>query len=333
MCSGALRKYLADRDELPDTSLVATVPVSVHGRSEAPGANKVSALFSSLASDIADPVERLRAIGEQNTAAKDHHQTLSASLLQDWAQFAAPNTFALAVRMYSALRLANRHPVIHNLVISNVPGPPMPIYFMGAKITAFYPFGPVFDGAGLNITVMSNAGTLNIGAIACRELAPHLWELADDMPIALDELLRAGLDASSTARSRRHGDRGSSTGSTRRASSQHRRPELVELHARTTRARPSISYTVACGMRRARSRCRAGGISRSRAGITTAVGHVDPADPGARVEAGDDRGRRGDLAAAGGPELAPGPGVVDDRVERRRPRAGAAGPPSRRCAG
>ncbi len=191
MCSGALRKYLTDRGELPDQSLVAMVPVSVHGKSSAPGTNKVSGMFSSLASDIDDPVERLRAIADQNLVAKEHHKTLSASILQDWAQFAAPNTFAMAVRVYSKLRLAERHPVIHNLVISNVPGPPMPIYFLGARITGFYPFGPVFDGAGLNVTVLSNDGHLDVGLIACRELAPNLWELADDMPIALAELLDA----------------------------------------------------------------------------------------------------------------------------------------------
>jgi diacylglycerol O-acyltransferase / wax synthase len=191
MCAGALRKYLADRNELPDSSLVAMVPVSVHGKTTAPGTNKVSGMFASLASDIADPVERLATIAKQNLVAKEHHKTISASLLQDWAQFAAPNTFALAVRVYSKLRLAERHPVIHNLVISNVPGPPMPIYFMGARIVGFYPFGPVFHGAGLNITVISNDGHLDVGLIACRELAPHLWELANDLPIALDELLAA----------------------------------------------------------------------------------------------------------------------------------------------
>jgi WS/DGAT/MGAT family acyltransferase len=191
ICSGALRRYLEGRNELPESSLVAMVPVSVHGTSTAPGTNKVSGMFSSLASDIADPVERLATIAAQNRVAKEHHKTLSASLLQDWAQFAAPNTFAMAVRVYSRLRLAERHPVIHNLVISNVPGPPMPIYFMGARITGFYPFGPVFHGAGLNITVISNDGHLDVGLIACRELVPDLWDLADDLPIALGELLTA----------------------------------------------------------------------------------------------------------------------------------------------
>jgi WS/DGAT/MGAT family acyltransferase len=191
ICSGALRRYLEGRNELPESSLVAMVPVSVHGTSTAPGTNKVSGMFSSLASDIAGPVERLATIAAQNRVAKEHHKTLSASLLQDWAQFAAPNTFAMAVRVYSRLRLAERHPVIHNLVISNVPGPPMPIYFMGARITGFYPFGPVFHGAGLNITVISNDGHLDVGLIACRELVPDLWDLADDLPIALGELLTA----------------------------------------------------------------------------------------------------------------------------------------------
>ncbi|MEO9138550.1 MAG: wax ester/triacylglycerol synthase family O-acyltransferase [Jatrophihabitans sp.] len=191
MCSGALRTYLAARNELPDSSLVAMVPVSVHSKSTAAGTNKVSGMFSSLSSDIADPVERLAAIAAQNTIAKEHHQTLSASLLQDWAQFAAPNTFGLAVRVYSALRLADHHPVIHNLVISNVPGPPMPIYFMGARVTGFFPFGPVFDGAGLNVTVLSNDGHLDVGLIACREFAPELWALADDLPGALAELVSA----------------------------------------------------------------------------------------------------------------------------------------------
>ena len=198
LCSGALRRYLDDRGELPESSLVAMVPVSVHGKTKAGGTNKVSGMFSSLASDIADPVERLATIAAQNRVAKEHHQTLSASLLQDWAQFAAPNTFGLAVRVYSKLRLADRHPVVHNLVISNVPGPPMPIYFLGARIVGFFPFGPVFHGAGLNITVLSNDGHVDLGLIACRELAPDLWTLARDVPLALDELLSAARQSAPT---------------------------------------------------------------------------------------------------------------------------------------
>jgi WS/DGAT/MGAT family acyltransferase len=199
LCSGALRKYLDDNNELPDSSLVAMVPVSVHGKTRAGGTNKVSGMFSSLNSDIEDPEQRLLAIAEANRISKDHHKTLSASLLQDWAQFAAPNTFGIAVRVYSKLRLAERHPVVHNLVISNVPGPPMPIYFMGARITGFFPFGPIFDGAGLNVTVLSNDGHVDVGLIACRELAPDLWKLAEDLAYAVDDLLSAARTKNITA--------------------------------------------------------------------------------------------------------------------------------------
>ncbi|MGH3411847.1 MAG: WS/DGAT/MGAT family O-acyltransferase [Marmoricola sp.] len=186
---GALRRYLRDRGELPETSLLATVPVSVHGTSmREGGSNKVSSLFTRLGTDEADPLERLRQLSVSNANAKEHHNAIPADTLQEWAHFAAPRTFGLAVRMVSRLRLAEKGPVIHNLVISNVPGPPVPLYFMGARIDALYPLGPVFHGAGLNITVMSNNGQLHVGVIACRESMPNAWELAEDFPKELDAL-------------------------------------------------------------------------------------------------------------------------------------------------
>jgi diacylglycerol O-acyltransferase / wax synthase len=192
ICSGALRKYLTDRDELPERSLIAAIPISVHDRSEdIEGTTKVSMMFSSLASDIDDPGERLQFIADTNAGAKEDHELVGASMLQDWAEHAAPNTFSLAARMYSSLRLANRHPVVHNLVISNVPGPPIPLYFNGAKLKVLHPLGPVMDGAGLNVTVLSNMDTIGFGFIACRELMPELWDLSDAVPGAVVELLDA----------------------------------------------------------------------------------------------------------------------------------------------
>jgi len=194
VCSGALRRYLEERGELPKSSLVAMVPVSVHGRtSHDRGSNKVTGMFARLATDVADPVERLHAIATENRHAKEHSNAIDADMLQDWADFAAPRTFGLAVRVYSNLRLAERHPVVHNLVISNVPGPPMPLYFAGARIVGLYPLGPVFHGSGLNVTVMSNDGRINVGLLGCRELMPYdaLWALADALPTAMDDLLQA----------------------------------------------------------------------------------------------------------------------------------------------
>lgn len=192
VAGGALRSYLEDRGELPDSSLLATVPMSVRESSKREtGANKVSALFTRLGTDIEDPLERLEELARSNRNAKEHAHAIPADSLQDWAEFAAPRTFGLAVRAYAGLRLAEKHPVVHNLVISNVPGPPIPLYFMGAEILALAPLGPVFHGAGLNVTVMSNNGKMHVGIIACRESMPEVDDLAQRFPAELARLKAA----------------------------------------------------------------------------------------------------------------------------------------------
>jgi WS/DGAT/MGAT family acyltransferase len=187
--SGALRRYLADRHELPDKPLIAAVPVSVHEQTAGfEGTTKVSIMFSSLMTDVDDPVERIRLIAESNAEAKELYGMVGANTLMQWAEHAAPNTFSLAARLYSSLRLSERHPVVHNLILSNVPGPPIPLYMAGARLTGLYPLGPIMDGAGLNATVLSNEDRIGFGFIACRELVPDLWTLADAVPVELDAL-------------------------------------------------------------------------------------------------------------------------------------------------
>jgi WS/DGAT/MGAT family acyltransferase len=188
LVSGVLRQYLVDRDALPEAALVASVPVSVHGKSDRPGRNQVSAMFSSLHTQIADPVERLKAIAEANSIAKQHSSAIGASLLQDWSQFAAPAVFGIAMRLYARTRLTKSMPV-YNLVVSNVPGPQVPLYMLGCQVKAMYPLGPIFHGSGLNITVMSLSGKLDVGLISCPELLPDLWAMADDFAVAMEELL------------------------------------------------------------------------------------------------------------------------------------------------
>ena len=190
LVAGALRKYLSDHDELPESSLVAMVPVSVHGRSDRPGRNKVSGMFTSLQTDVDDPAERLEAIAAASSVAKEHSSAISASLLQDWSQFAAPAVFGVAMRVYASTRLTESRPV-HNVVVSNVPGPQQPLYFLGAEVNAMYPLGPIFHGSGLNITVMSLNGKLDVGLISTPELLPDLWDLADDFVAGMKELLAA----------------------------------------------------------------------------------------------------------------------------------------------
>jgi len=190
LVSGVLRKFLLDREELPENTLVAMVPVSVHGKSDRPGRNQVSGMFSKLETSIEDPAERLEVIAEGNSVAKQHSSGISATLLQDWSQFAAPAVFGVAMRVYASSRLSGARPV-HNLVVSNVPGPQMPLFMLGCEVEAMYPLGPIFHGSALNITVMSLNGKLDVGIVSCPELLPDLWNMADDFQPALDELLSA----------------------------------------------------------------------------------------------------------------------------------------------
>ncbi|MFJ2662898.1 wax ester/triacylglycerol synthase family O-acyltransferase [Nocardia fluminea] len=189
---GVLRRYLDERGELPDRSLIASVPVSVHESTRhTEGVNKVSTLFCRLGTDVADPGERLRVLAVANREAKAEHDLIGADFLQDWSKYAPPNTFRLASRVYSSLKLAERHPVVHNLVVSNVPGPPMPLYFLGTRVDGMFPFGPVFHGAGLTVTVLSNCGDLDFGFIACRDLVPDVEALAEAVPAVIGDLLAA----------------------------------------------------------------------------------------------------------------------------------------------
>ena len=189
VCSATLRRYLELHDALPDDPLLAVCPVSVRIDEDAAGGNKVSAMFASLATNLPDPAARLETIRQSTEGAKEDHNAIGASTLTEWAEWAAPRTFGLASRLYSSMNLANNHRPIHNLVISNVPGPPFPLYLAGAELVAAYPMGPIMDGAGLNITVLSYRDHIDIGFLADAELVPDIWEVAAQVRPAFDELL------------------------------------------------------------------------------------------------------------------------------------------------
>jgi diacylglycerol O-acyltransferase len=187
LCAAVLRWFLGDHDELPARSLVAMVPVSVHDKSDRPGHNQLSGMFCRLETHIGDPAERLRAIARADAAAKNHSSAISPTLLQDWAQLAARAVFGAVFRLVADSPLIGNP--VHNLIISNVPGPQATLYFLGCEVEAMYPLGPLFHGCGLNITAMSLNGKLNVGVVSCPELLPDPWRLADDFDVALEELL------------------------------------------------------------------------------------------------------------------------------------------------
>jgi len=159
---------------------VAMVPVSVRSGAEDDSfQNRVSALFADLATNEADPVKRIRRVQEAMTAAKDQFAAIPAEALQDFTQFAPPAVAARAMRMYSQLKIADRMNPPFNLVISNVPGPQIPLYSAGARLEHFYPVSTLVDGQGLNMTVQSYDGNLDFGFVADRDLVPDLWVLTD----------------------------------------------------------------------------------------------------------------------------------------------------------
>jgi diacylglycerol O-acyltransferase len=192
LCGGALRDYLADRGESPSASLVAMVPVSVRSEDQkASMGNQVSSMLTSLATDVDDPLDRLKVIHEVTVEAKEQQKAIGADTLQEWSEFAAPALLGSAVRLYSRMKWADNHRPLFNVVISNVPGPPFELYSAGAKLLANYPIGPIFEGVGLNMTVMSYLDQLDFGLLACPDLVDDVWALADGLHESLAELVEA----------------------------------------------------------------------------------------------------------------------------------------------
>jgi diacylglycerol O-acyltransferase len=199
LCAGALRTYFDHHDEHPDGPLVAMVPISVRSDDQK-GAmgNQVASALATLATDVDDPVERLMTIHRGMNRAKEQQDAIGADTLQDWVEFAAPAVFNRAVRLYSRMKIADRHRPLFNVTISNVPGPPFPLYIGGARMVASYPLGPIFDGGGLNMTVMSYMDSLDFGLNACPELIPDVETIVAGLHDSLEELKKAADDRQPT---------------------------------------------------------------------------------------------------------------------------------------
>lgn len=198
--AGVLRDWLIDHDALPDRPLAAMIPLSVREAGGQPTVgNQISSTVSTLATHLDDPAERLTAIKASMDTAKERHEALPAHMLTDLTQVAPPAVGALAARLVASTKLADHMTLPFNLVVSNVPGPPIPLYLAGALITGHYPVSAIVDGVGLNVTVQSTNGMLDVGYVADRELVPDLWSMADRTGPALVELAAAvGADISTS---------------------------------------------------------------------------------------------------------------------------------------
>jgi diacylglycerol O-acyltransferase / wax synthase len=188
ICATAMRDWLLERDELPEEPLVAMVPVSVRTEEEiGTFGNRVGVMVVPIPTDVADPRKRLMRAHEILGSAKTRHRAVPASLLQDVTQFIPPAVYARAARATMQLTAGVGRPAL-NLVISNVPGPPMPLYCAGARLEANYPVSVVTDGVGLNITCMSYRDHLDFGIVVDRDMVDDAWELMEAHRHALEEI-------------------------------------------------------------------------------------------------------------------------------------------------
>ena len=200
-CSGALRRYLVARDALPDRTMVAQVPMAIRREEHhhidlvtMPG-NLLSAVGAALPVHLDGPGDQLRAVRASTRAARTLHHALGDDLLADLVAVPPPIVLSALVRAYRWLQLDVRMPPIFNAIVSNVPGPSVPLYCGGARLTHTYLLGPLLVGSGLNITVMSYVDSIDIGIVVCPDIVDDAWELADAMAPALAELVDAAANA------------------------------------------------------------------------------------------------------------------------------------------
>ncbi len=188
VCSTALRRYFAGKRLLPKKSLIAAVPISLRAQGDTSSDNQASMSFISLGTHIADPMKRLKHVKAASASMKETMGSIKSILPTDFPSMGLPWLMEAATALYGRAKLADRIPQVANVVISNVPGPPVPLYIAGAKMITNYPTSIVVHGMALNITVQSYHQSLDFGLIADAAAAPDLRELADAMRIAFDDL-------------------------------------------------------------------------------------------------------------------------------------------------
>ena len=191
-CSLVLRRYLLARDQLPEQPLSCSMAVSLKTDAERQEfSNKVSATTVALPTNLEDPSAVVEAVHRGTANAKAVLEAVAIDIIPQWLELLPPRLTGLAMRAVSDWHLVDRAPPMMNVVLSNVRGPPVPLYFGGARIEAVYPMGPVGEGMGLNITVLSNMGRLDIGVMACTEAVPDPGEIARAFRLALGDLVTA----------------------------------------------------------------------------------------------------------------------------------------------
>ncbi len=190
----ALRQYLLGERKLPTRSLIAAMPVSLREAGNVDSNNQVSMVQVALATQVRDDLERLRVIAAATGEIRQRVNALRNLIPTDFPGLAAPIWASGLSRLWARGQFAEKLPALANLVVSNVPGPPMDLYLAGARLLHNYPVSIVTHGLGLNVTVQSYAGQLEVGIIACKQAVPDAAKLSQGLVKALQaygELARA----------------------------------------------------------------------------------------------------------------------------------------------
>ncbi|MEM1216924.1 MAG: wax ester/triacylglycerol synthase family O-acyltransferase, partial [Bacteroidota bacterium] len=194
-CAGALRRYLGEKDQLPSKPLVANIPISTKANSaEDRGSNHISSMLVQLATNIADPIERLEVIQENTIRGKTYNGALGAKTLSKMAEAVPFGVANQATKLYSRFNVATMHNPVFNVTITNVPGPQFPLYINGHRLLSISGTAPLFDGMGLIITVFSYNGLLTISPTSDVNSMPDLDTFSRYLREAANELEAAILE-------------------------------------------------------------------------------------------------------------------------------------------
>lgn len=184
-----MNRYFEDEGFSLDEPMLAAIPVSVRPEGNTELSNQVSMARMSLATNIKDPLARLQAINASSTHAKSLMSDVKSIMPTDFPSIGAPWLVSSIASTLTRARVANSLPPFANVLISNVPGPNITLYFAGAKQISTYPVSIPYHGMGLNITLQSYDGWLDFGVISCQKLMPDIHELAQHMKDAHKDLL------------------------------------------------------------------------------------------------------------------------------------------------
>lgn len=192
-----MRNYLLERDALPDDPLVSIVPIAINSEeADKAGGNQVNVARISMRTDIADPIERLRAITEATSKMKTMQNGLVMKTMLDVVYNLPGQLVGLAAKQISVVLNATGQPA--NTMISNVPSSQVPIYFRGARMVRNFGTSPLLDGGKIMHAVSSYCGEFVVNFTACRSAFDDVDDYTRTLDRALKTVIAAGKNALSS---------------------------------------------------------------------------------------------------------------------------------------